>query len=274
MSYDRMGALEERLTAEIGALLQRAHEADAREDERFGEGQDSENIPNELKRREDRLARLREAKAALEKEARQARAAHHRELAKGCSARAEAAEAQRTSRLTRTLERKNRERAEGLDSRDGDDDEGPPFTTKAGLPKHRPRTTVDGCPHPSAQRNFTDSDSRIMESGGAFVQGYNAQIVVDEHSQVVVAGAVTNQPPDAGNLIPMLERAIENCGEAPQRLSADSGYWSAGAPPRCDARGTEVYIATERHKHWDANQQVTSGPPPTTQAPASECAGS
>jgi len=259
MSYDRMAALEKRLTAEIEALMGRAREMDSTEDERFGEGRDAEDIPAELKRRETRLARLREAKAALEKEARQARAARHRELADGCAQRADAAEAERLERLNRTLEKKHLERAEALD--EGADDE-PPFTTNDGLPKHRPRTHTDGTPHPRAQRNFTDADSRIMESGGAFVQGYNVQAVVDQEHQIVLAGAVTNQPPDAGNLVPMLEQTIQNCGQPPERLSADSGYWSAGGPAQCEALGTEVYIATERRKHWDTNRDVTSGPPP------------
>jgi hypothetical protein len=45
-----------------------------------------------------------------------------------------------------------------------------------------------------AQRNFTDPDSRIMVTGGAFVQAYNAQTMVDAHAQVIVAAALSNQP--------------------------------------------------------------------------------
>lgn len=261
MSYDRMGELEKRLTAEIDELMAQAQRKDANDDERFGEGRDDEALPDELKRREDRLARLRTAKASLEKEAREARAARHRELATGCSARAAAADTSRHERLNHTLEKKHLEAAEKLDPRSDDDDE-PPFTTGDGLPMHRPGTTEDGSPHPRAQRNFTDPDSRIMESGGAFVQGYNAQIVVDDHSQVILAEAVTNQPPDAGNLVPMLHAALENCGAAPVRLSADSGYWTPEAPAACTAVGTDVYIATERHKHWNIDKQVTTGAAP------------
>jgi hypothetical protein len=102
-----------------------------------------------------------------------------------------------------------------------------------------------------------------MESGGAFLQGYNAQIVVDDRiGQVVVAAAITNQAPDAGNLVPMLQVAVNNCGAAPLRLSADSGYWTPTAPEACAHLGAEVFVATERHKHWEANTQVTTGPPP------------
>ncbi len=127
----------------------------------------------------------------------------------------------------------------------------------------------DGAPHPRAQRNFTDADSRIMESGGHLLQGHNAQIVVDDHSQVVIAAdrisgtdTVTNQAPDAGHLVPMLQVAVNNCGAAPLRLSADSGYWTPTAPEACAHLGAEVFVATERHKHWEANTQVTTGPPP------------
>jgi hypothetical protein len=261
MSYDRMGELEERLTTEIAALMARAQQADTDEDARFGEGKTEEAIPDELKRREDRLACLQAAKAALEHEARKAQAAHHRELAEGCAERADSANTQRQERLNRTLEQRHLDEADRLAPRD-EDDGAPPFTTGDGLPMHRPRTTAEGEPHPRAQRNFTDPDSRIMESSGGFVQGYNVQIVVDDEAQIIVAEAVTNQPPDAGNLEPMLAATICNCGQAPARMSADSGYWTPEAPAGAEAVGTSVYIATERRKHWDADQQVTAGAPP------------
>jgi transposase len=70
MSYDRMGPEAERLQQEIDALLARAAGADAAEDERFGDLA-SDAIPDELKRRESRLAKILEAKAALEEAARQ-----------------------------------------------------------------------------------------------------------------------------------------------------------------------------------------------------------
>jgi hypothetical protein len=43
-------------------------------------------------------------------------------------------------------------------------------------------------------------------------------------SQVIVAHAVTNPPPDQEHLVPMLERLRDNCGELPQIVSADAGY--------------------------------------------------
>jgi hypothetical protein len=70
MSYDRMGPEVERLQQEIGALLARANDADGDDDDEFGDLAGNE-IPDELKRRESRLAKILEAKKALEEAARQ-----------------------------------------------------------------------------------------------------------------------------------------------------------------------------------------------------------
>jgi transposase len=70
MSYDRMGPEVERLQQEIDALLVRADAADAVDDDQFGDLADHE-IPDELKRRKSRVAKILEAKEALEEAARQ-----------------------------------------------------------------------------------------------------------------------------------------------------------------------------------------------------------
>jgi hypothetical protein len=71
MSYGRMGEAEKQLKDEIDALLKRAEAEDAAEDEKFGKGRSGDDLPAELARRESRLAKLQEAKRALEAEARQ-----------------------------------------------------------------------------------------------------------------------------------------------------------------------------------------------------------
>ncbi|MFT4559863.1 MAG: hypothetical protein ACI92S_005258 [Planctomycetaceae bacterium] len=70
MSYDRMGPEVERLQQEIDALLSRAKDSDTDDDDQFGDLAGDE-IPDELKRRESRLKKILEAKAALEEAARQ-----------------------------------------------------------------------------------------------------------------------------------------------------------------------------------------------------------
>jgi transposase len=71
MSYGRMKEADARLAAEVAAMLQRAEEADAADDARYGPDVSGDEVPEALRRREDRLRKIREAKAALEAEARE-----------------------------------------------------------------------------------------------------------------------------------------------------------------------------------------------------------
>ncbi len=70
MSYGRMIEREAALAAEVRAILDEAEAVDAAEDAKFGDARGDE-LPDELRRRETRLAKIREAKAALEAEARE-----------------------------------------------------------------------------------------------------------------------------------------------------------------------------------------------------------
>ena len=72
MSYDRMQAEEQRLESEIEALLRQADAVDEAEDARLGAEVRGDDLPAELRRREERLAAIREAKARLEAAARAA----------------------------------------------------------------------------------------------------------------------------------------------------------------------------------------------------------
>jgi IS5 family transposase len=101
-----------------------------------------------------------------------------------------------------------------------------------------PRPPRDGRdpfkPKPTAQRNFTDPESRIMKtSDGSFHQCFNAQAVVDSKTQVIVAADVTDQAPDAEQLAPALDQLDENLAAVDAELvdgatlSADAGYFSA-----------------------------------------------
>ncbi len=69
MSYGYMNKESERLEAEIEQLLKQAEQTDAEQDAALGSRRGDE-LPDELKRREDRLAKIREAQARLEVEAR------------------------------------------------------------------------------------------------------------------------------------------------------------------------------------------------------------
>ena len=75
MSYDRMLAEEKRLQGEIDELLKQAQAADDAEDAEHGLDNRGDELPDELSRRESRLLKIREAKAALEQQARDKAAA-------------------------------------------------------------------------------------------------------------------------------------------------------------------------------------------------------
>jgi len=263
MSYKRMLQEEERLKEEIQQMLEEAEAVDTEEEERFGRETRGDELPEELGRQKDRLEKIQEAKADLEKEAMQGRAEEVQAKADRAKGRAETHESQRERARSLALAEKwgrqadrLREEAENLTGTEPLDKE-----TPEGMPAHRPKCETDGTPRPKAQRNFTDPESRIMEKGGEFLQGYNCQLLVDEANQVIVAQGVVNQSPDNGNFGPMVEKAVDNAGEAPEAVLADSGYWNETASEQAEDVGTEAYIATGRQPHGK-KEPTCSGDPP------------
>jgi transposase len=83
---------------------------------------------------------------------------------------------------------------------------------------------------PEGVVNVTDPDTQRMKANHGFVQGYNAQAVVDE-SQIVIAAEITNNPTDFSSLDPMIEAAIAELERAgvtsrPEVALADAQYWN------------------------------------------------
>ena len=122
---------------------------------------------------------------------------------------------------------------------------------KSGSPG-RPRKNEPGTPKDSAQTNFTDPESRIMKSHNGFIQGYNAQAVVDADSQVIVAQGLTNNASDAPQLAVMVAQIKQNTGRQARELSADAGYCSEDNLKELRRRHINGYIATGRQKHGQA----------------------
>lgn len=71
MSYARMKKTEAQLQAEVAEFLRRAAEIDEAEDAEYGRDKRGDELPAELAYREGRLKKIREAKAELEREARE-----------------------------------------------------------------------------------------------------------------------------------------------------------------------------------------------------------
>jgi transposase len=201
MSYGRMGEKEAALHAEIAELLRRAEQADQDEDARYGPDRRGDELPAELARRESRLKKIQDAKAALEAEARE-QAAH------------------------------------------------------AGRDPDRAR------PAPTAQRNFTDPESKIQKTADGFIQGYTAQAAVDAHAQVIVAQDVTPMAADVGELVPQVTAIGRTLRQRPTQVLADAGYCSEENLHELERRGIDAYIATGRQKHGEWLAPAPRGRPP------------
>jgi hypothetical protein len=60
--------------------------------------------------------------------------------------------------------------------------------------------------------NLTDNDARMQNDKGKIIAGYRLQVAVDSKEQVIVACDVTNSQEDSSELIPMVEKVLENVG--------------------------------------------------------------
>jgi transposase len=262
MSYERMLKDEARLTAEAEALLAKADAVDSAEDELYGVGQTPQDLPAELQRRDARKAKIRQVREALQREAAEARATQLREQAEDLRRKAQEPETatQKQSEFKTKAAQRDGE-AKRLDGKD--DDEPPPPAPPApddDLPLYRPRTTKEGTPHPKAQRNFTDPESKIMFRDGTFLQAFNAQAAVDEAHQIIVAAAMSNQPPDVEYFVPMLERIVDNCNGVPEAVTADAGYFSAANVRAAERMGAEPFISVGKHRNDGTAEEPKTAP--------------
>src|ERR1700736_4081788 len=162
MSYERMKKREAELKAEVARMLAAAEAADSEEDETFGQDKRGDEMPDWAGDKQKRLAKIQQAMAALEADARLAAAEERRIEA----------------------EKEQQRQAEGR--------------KKPG----KPATPPSDEPNPKSQRNFTDPESRIMKSKDGFVQAYNAQAAVDAGAQIIVAHELTQCGNDQGQLVP------------------------------------------------------------------------
>jgi hypothetical protein len=201
------------LKAEVADLLGKAEAADR------AEIPDGMQVPEELARREKRLAEIARAKAVIE---------------------------------ARAKERHARERAEYEAKMAVRDAKAKQTGKKPG--GREPQPPVEG-PSSTDQVNLTDEASRIMPvAGGGLEQCYNAQAVVAADSLLVVAVDVVQAPNDKQQLEPMLGKIAKLPGELGKisDLLADNGYFSEGNVTACAAAGIKPVIAMGREAHHPA----------------------
>ena len=128
-------------------------------------------------------------------------------------------------------------------------------------------------PRPTAQASFTDRDSRIMKTAdGSFHYCYNAQAVVDEAHQIVVATTLSNRSADCPELPQMLDQTEKNAGAAPTKLLADAGYFSADNVQAATDRGVDPYLATGRLRHGEEPPPAPRGRIPKDLTPKARMA--
>jgi hypothetical protein len=122
-------------------------------------------------------------------------------------------------------------------------------------------------PKDKDQYNFTDPESRIMKGADGFVQGYNAQAVVEPDLQLIVGQTVVDATNDKQQLIPMIGIMEEQSGQRPKEVLADSGYCSEKNLEQLEASDKPEnriigYVATERQKHDEYRVPCPRGPLP------------
>lgn len=254
MSFDRMEKDPARLRAEVQEWFERAEAVDAEEDAVHGKYDPKE----EIRLREERIAKMERVKEALKKETAAKRAQELRRQAEELRRKSEEATRSPVKRAeAATLAKKRDHQASLFD----DDDQDPPTPSgDSDLPTNTPPHSPDGTPKPNAQRNFTDPESRIMVKDGSYLQGFNAQIAVDEEHQIIVAAAVSNQGPDNEYFEPMLRRVVSNCDAVPATVTADNGYFSKAALRFAEHIGTEPFISVGKHRN-DGTQETASDLP-------------
>lgn len=221
LSWEYACRLEEQLKQEVESLLTLAEQADHEESEQ------ELDLPEELSRREDRLAVIERAKKEIERRA------------------AERFAKEREEWEAKQERRRQKEKETGR--RPGGPDPKPP----------------EPGPRGKDQVNLTDEESRIMPtSGGGFEQAYNAQAAVDLDSMLIVESHLSQEPNDKQQLSPALAELSDLPDElgALKAVVADNGYFSRENVETCEQRGIDPYIAPGRQRH---NRPLTErmGPP-------------
>ncbi|GHU07642.1 hypothetical protein FACS1894151_02270 [Spirochaetia bacterium] len=150
VSYQRAKKMIGQIEAEVAELMKKAEEADSKP------LADGLSIPEEIKIREARLAKLREAKEAIEKSYEAVR------------------EHDQAEYEAKIAERAAKEAASGKKT--------------GGKPPSLPPES----PPDTRQYNFTDNESSIMKAGNGnnFEQAYNAQAAVDTEGSMLIVGGV------------------------------------------------------------------------------------
>ena len=211
LSYGHAEKIEAHLKAEVQERLVLAEAADQ------SSVPDGVSLPDEIKRREDRLAAIATAKAKIEE---RAKARYEQEQAE-----------HETKRAVRAKKQAKTGKKPGGKT---------PKPPEAG-------------PRPDDQINRIDEESRIMKvAGGGFDQCTNAQALVDTESMRVLVAHVSQATNDKQQIAPMLGKILANPEglNQPHTLLADTGYFSEKNVETCVKNQVIPLIAVKRDEHY------------------------
>jgi transposase len=220
LSWGHACKIEKQLQNEVEELMRLARDADAAD---IPEGMD---IPEELTRRQDRLAAIADAKEKIRQRAEERYTREKQEYDEKIAAR------------------KAKEKKTGK---------------KPGGRKPKPPTSG---PRDKDQVNLTDEESRIMPSSKGFKQAYNAQVSVDLDTMVIVTSHVSQSPNDKQEVVPTIEalKSLSASTGTVDTLLADTGYFSESNVTDCSEAEIEPLIATGRQSHNQPLQERFSQP--------------
>jgi transposase len=95
----------------------------------------------------------------------------------------------------------------------------------------------------------SDPDSRFLRERGGFTLGYTATLAVSE-DHLIVAQQVTQDTNDNEALLPMVDLVEQQCGERPQQVSADSGFFSLDNLKALEERKIDAYVPDSNLARW------------------------
>lgn len=218
----------EGIEVEVKRMLSEAEAKDAEEDRQHGAARGDE-LPDGLRRRGERLKRLRECRERLEREAAERKAEHERKLAERAAKEAESGEKLRGRK-----------------------------------PKE-----PDGKKEEEAKANVTDPDSRIMKTRSGYVQGYNAQAAVTEGQVILAAEVTqeANDAHQLHPVLERVDENLEAAGvaERPAVALADAGYCNEANVTGMKPEGPELIAATT--KDWKQRKAMREQPAPRGRIP-------
>jgi IS5 family transposase len=112
------------------------------------------------------------------------------------------------------------------------------------IPKRLERLKKSGM----KKRSRTDEDSRFLRQRQGYVLGYTGTVAVSE-DYLIVGQQVSQAGADNELLVPMVERVEQECGERPEQVSADSGFFTQENVKAMEERGIDAYVPDSHLAH-------------------------